>query len=142
MIRFVTERASTVLGRDIATFLKYGMTGVANTMVDVATFSVLLWLGADGNLANVAGFGMGAVNSYMMNKHYTFAVAKGAGAGAEVKRIAAFSCVVLLCLLVSAVTFHLAYSTFGAVMAKLISTLAVLVFGFTLNRAFVFRNVP
>ncbi|MCQ2005163.1 GtrA family protein [Rhizobium sp. NRK18] len=142
MIRFVTERASTVLGRDIVTFLKYGMTGVANTLVDVATFSVLLWLGADGNLANVAGFGMGAVNSYMMNKHYTFAVAKGAGAGAEVKRIAAFSCVVLLCLLVSAVAFHLAYSTFGAVMAKVISTLAVLVFGFTLNRAFVFRNVP
>jgi putative flippase GtrA len=142
MIRFVKERASTVLGRDVTTFLKYGMTGVANTVVDIATFSVLLWLGADGNLANVAGFGMGAVNSYMMNKHYTFAVGKGAGAGAEVKRIAAFSCVVLLCLLVSAVTFHLAYGTFGAVMAKLIATLAVLVFGFTLNRAFVFRNVP
>lgn len=52
--------------------MRYGLVGVANTLISVSVIVALTFLGADAVLANVVGFGAGLVNSYLLNGRYTF----------------------------------------------------------------------
>lgn len=58
-------------------FLRYGLVGGANTLIDVLMLNVLLWHFPTNNalvlvLYNSVAYSSGAVTSFFLNKHWTF----------------------------------------------------------------------
>ena len=59
--------------------LKYGVIGVSNTVITAVTFYLLnTWLGAPYGVANVSGYVLGVINSFVWNRSWVFN-AKGKG---------------------------------------------------------------
>lgn len=50
----------------------FGAIGVLNTLITATTISVLTFAGLHPVLCNMAGFGLGLLNSFVMNKRFTF----------------------------------------------------------------------
>ena len=59
--------------------LKYGVIGISNTLITLVTFYLLnTWLGAPYGVANVVGYVLGIINSFVWNRSWVFD-AKGKG---------------------------------------------------------------
>ncbi len=70
-------------------FLKFAAVGVVNTAVTFAVFNLLAtWLGAPSAAANLAGWTAGFVNSYFLNRAWTFADRRGLQTGRVLARFA------------------------------------------------------
>ena len=65
--------APDIMQRHSARVVRFGLVGVLNTAVDFALFA-LLFYGAEWPLlgANAAAYSVAAVNSYLLNKYWTF----------------------------------------------------------------------
>ncbi len=63
----------------VVQLVRFGVVGATNTALTLATYAVLLGLGAPVALAGAAGWGVGAVNGYLLNRAWTF---RGAARGA------------------------------------------------------------
>ena len=53
-------------------FVKYGLVGASNTIVQFVVYSVGVTIGIDYLLSLVIGYLAGALNSYILNRHWTF----------------------------------------------------------------------
>ena len=54
-------------------FIKFGITGVMNTLVDFVVYSLLTFgLSVNLYLAQVVGYSCGMVNSYVVDRRWTF----------------------------------------------------------------------
>jgi len=70
-------------------FLKFAAVGAVNTAVTFAVFNLLAtWLGAPAAAANLAGWTAGFVNSYFLNRAWTFADRRGLQTGRVLARFA------------------------------------------------------
>ena len=70
-------------------FLKFAAVGGVNTAVTFAVFNLLAtWLGAPAAAANLAGWTAGFVNSYFLNRAWTFADRRGLQTGRVLARFA------------------------------------------------------
>lgn len=63
---------------NLVQFIKFGLVGVMNTGVDFLVFALLTWLGMQYLLAQVFSYSAGTLNSYMVNKLWTFGGGRGA----------------------------------------------------------------
>jgi putative flippase GtrA len=54
-------------------FIKFNFVGLLNTALDFAVFTLLTWLGVYYILAQCISYGVGMINSYTLNKYWTFA---------------------------------------------------------------------
>lgn len=71
--------------------LRFGLTGLANSAVGWAVIFGGLWAGMSGLAANAAGFGVGLVMSFTLNRRFVFGMT-GAVRAREVTRfLAAFA---------------------------------------------------
>lgn len=52
--------------------VKFGITGVANTFVDYVVFLLLVALGLDVYFSQCCSFAAGMLNSYLINRRWTF----------------------------------------------------------------------
>jgi putative flippase GtrA len=59
--------------------VRFGLVGATNTALTLATYTVALNLAAPVPLAGAVGWGVGAVNGYLLNRAWTF---RGAARGA------------------------------------------------------------
>lgn len=62
----------TEKNNDFIKFLRFGITGGINTLVDFFVYSVVLYYGAGIYFAQVAGYSLGTLNSYCINRRWTF----------------------------------------------------------------------
>lgn len=53
-------------------FLKFGMVGIANTLISLSVYYVLIYMNANYIFANTMGFFIGVLNAYYWNKRYVF----------------------------------------------------------------------
>ena len=53
-------------------FVKYGLVGASNTIVQFVVYSVGVTIGINYLVALVIGYVAGALNSYILNRHWTF----------------------------------------------------------------------
>ena len=58
--------------RNFEKFLKFGVTGVVNTLITYLFYCVFVYIGLQYQLASSLGFLAGILNSYYMNKLWTF----------------------------------------------------------------------
>ncbi len=73
----------------ISQLAKYGLVGILNTAITFVVIAILSAFGIDPYLSNAIGFAAGLLNSYFMNKTFTF---KGAhrSSGDAIKFLSAF----------------------------------------------------
>ncbi|MCI8649991.1 MAG: GtrA family protein [Anaerotruncus sp.] len=123
---------------ELKRILKFGLTGVANTLVDVGVCWILnQLLGMNIYLANVIGYGAGMLNSYLVNRSWTFA-SRDRLLSMQLVRflLVNLSALALSTLLIRLLTgFGL-----GDMWAKLGATGITLVVNFLASRFWVFRS--
>ena len=123
---------------DFAQLVKFGLVGVANTLIDFGIFVLLHgYLRVFYALAQVISYSCGMTNSYFLNKFWTFQ-SKEAIRLAEVVK---FVVVNLLSLGVSLVLLYLVRGrgNWGVVESKVLATLGSLLVNFLGNKFWVFR---
>ena len=121
----------------IERLFRFALAGLANSAVGWAVIFGGLWAGLSGVIANAAGFGVGLVLSFTLNRRFVFGVT-GAVQGREVaKFLAAFAVAYGINLAV----LHAAQSVLGAnsPLAQLPAIGAYVVIFFLLSQLFVFK---
>lgn len=78
-----TARSGTRGGGGIVEFIKFGLVGVMNTAVDFLVYTVLLWVGVHYLASQLISYSAGTLNSYAVNKLWTF---KGQGSSLRADR--------------------------------------------------------
>lgn len=116
---------------------RFALTGLANSAVGWAVIFGGLWAGLSGLVANAAGYGVGLLLSFTLNRRFVFGVT-GAVSGSEVaKFLTAFA----IAYGINVAVLLLAQSVLGAdsALAQLPAIAAYVVIFFVLSQRFVFR---
>ena len=115
---------------------KFGVVGVINTAVDYIVFAVLVQLFAVHVVpANIAGYGAGIVNSFVLNARFTFRDRAGGG-----NRFGLFVVVNLVGLVLSTGVVWMLSLTLHPLLAKLAATGVTLIWNYAMSDRFVFRR--
>ncbi len=92
--------------RDLLQFIKFGLVGVCNTLLDYGLFYVFFALcSLNKNLAQVLATAISMTNSYLVNRYWTFNKS-GAVRGGEIWRFIVVNLVSLLTTLLCLNLFH------------------------------------
>lgn len=117
-------------------FIKFNLVGVVNTLVDFAVFTLLTFLGVYYMVAQVISYSCGVVNSFIMNKYWTFGV-KSTPQGLEVIK---FIIVNIISLGVSLAILYPLKPHLGVFYAKIIATIFSMTVNFIGNKLWVFKR--
>lgn len=121
----------------LARLFRFALTGLANSAVGWAVIFGGLWAGMSGLAANAAGYGVGLILSFTLNRRYVFGV-RGAVQGREVARfLAAFG----VAYAINVAVLLAAQAVLGAdnPLAQLPAIAAYVAIFFLLSQRFVFR---
>jgi len=124
--------------KELIRFIKFNIVGVANTLVDMGSFSVFVRLmGLPWALAQVMSYSLGVLNSYFMNRKFTFGMDHGFGA----KEFSKFIVVNLISLGCSLLIMKILIENFAMVdmMAKFVSIGITMIINYTGNRLWTFE---
>jgi len=118
---------------------RFGVVGVLNTLIHFSIFYLLLNIAAWHYLvASLAGFVLAVMNSYVLNKYWTFA-ARGNGVGREFLRFVLVSVLALifnlLCLMTMIDGFDVA-----PLVAQIVAIALTLLLNFSANKKWVFAS--
>ena len=118
--------------------VKFGITGVMNTLVDFVVFMLLTSVGLNLYFSQVLSYGCGMLNSYIVNRSWTFK-AKGKFFGSQMMR---FVIANLTLLAISVLLLWLFTDKLGLIkiVAKLFTTAIIMLAGFSVNRLWVFKD--
>lgn len=115
----------------------FAAVGFINTAIDFAAYLALtrIWL-VDPLTANVVGYLLGSLHSYIANGKVTF---RGSGSRLlSVRPAILFIVTLLTCLGVSTLVVYVFLAIVPDIVAKALATLATFAVGFWMSRAFVF----
>ena len=118
-------------------FIRFAMVGVLNTLIHLIVFSLLFrWLQWHYLGASAAGFAVAVINSYLLNKYWTF----NAPGGDALREFLRFSGVSVLALSVNLLVMAVLVGRLGmaAEPAQIVAIGLALVVNFTLNNYWVF----
>ena len=118
-------------------FIKFGLTGVMNTLVDYMVFLVLSYLNVDVYLSQVISYSCGMLNSYIVNRNWTFGSKKSFFSAQMLRFVVVNISLLLISLGVLWLGSQLGY---GKLVSKLCATAVTLVVGFVVNRLWVFNS--
>jgi putative flippase GtrA len=119
-------------------FVKYGVVGASNTILTFVVYSVLVTLGVDYLLSIVLGYTVGSLNSYVLNRHWTFRAQDIAHtkAGTRFAVVQAFAIAINVALLY--VFVH--HAGIARIPAQAILTVPLLAITFYINRVWSFAR--
>ncbi|MGJ7045384.1 GtrA family protein [Thermoanaerobacterium thermosulfurigenes] len=120
----------------IIQFIKFNLVGIVNTLVDFSVFTVLTFFGMYYMAAQVISYSCGVVNSFVINKYWTFGD-KSTPHGYEIFKFIAVNGVSL------AVSLSILYPlkpVLGVLSAKIIATLFSMMINFIGSKLWVFKK--
>lgn len=113
-------------------FVKYGLVGASNTIVNFVVYSVLVTVGVDYLVALVIGYTIGSLNSYILNRRWTFRAGDVAHATAGSRFALVQACAIAANLALLYLFVH--HLGIARIPAQAILVLPVLAVTFPLNR--------
>ena len=108
-----------------------------NTLVDYMVFLVLSYLNVDVYLSQVISYSCGMLNSYIVNRSWTFGSKKSFFSAQMLRFVVVNISLLLISLGVLWLGSQLGY---GKLVSKLCATAVTLVVGFVVNRLWVFNS--
>jgi len=116
--------------------VKFGMTGVMNTAVDFFVFMLLSYVGVYTYLAQMISYSCGMLNSYIVNRSWTFK-SRERFLSPQLVRFVISN---FLQMILSVLLMWLLITKCGMVkmVAKIFATVIILLIGFFINRIWVF----
>jgi putative flippase GtrA len=122
----------------LARLFRFALAGLANSAVGWAVIFGGLWAGLSGLAANAAGYGVGLVLSFTLNRRFVFGVTGGVRGREVAKFLAAFA----VAYGANVAVLFVAQSVLGAdsALAQLPAIGAYVVILFVLSQLFVFRD--
>lgn len=121
----------------LARLLRFGLTGLANSAVGWAVIFGGLWAGMSGLAANAAGYAVGLLLSFTLNRRFVF----GVTGAVSVREVAKFLAAFAVAYGVNVAVLMAAQSVLGAdsPLAQLPAIGAYIVIFFLLSQFFVFK---
>ncbi|WP_162290922.1 GtrA family protein [Erythrobacter colymbi] len=121
----------------LARLLRFGLTGLANSAVGWAVIFGGLWAGMSGLAANAAGYAVGLLLSFTLNRRFVF----GVTGAVSVREVAKFLAAFAVAYGVNVAVLIAAQSVLGAdsALAQLPAIGAYIVIFFLLSQFFVFK---
>jgi len=118
-------------------FVKFNLVGLANTALDFVMFSLLSWLGFYYILAQCLSYSIGVLNSFALNKYWTFAQ-RG---GLQPSQAARFTLLNVITLLISLFLLSIFKDQLllTTIYAKILTTVATMLINFAGNKFWVFK---
>lgn len=127
-------------GEEIKKFLKFGVTGGLNTVIDFAVYSLLVWaFPVSLYAAQVAGYACGTLNSYIINRNWTFR-SKNRFFSREFLKFIIVSLITLGISLVMICVLQLIFPDINKYILKLPVVAVTIVVNFVLSRLWVFKS--
>lgn len=119
-------------------FIKFSLVGVSNTLISLISYTILVRLGLYYVIANVLAYGIGMLNSYILNKLWVFKSKKSVGS-TSLK----FTLVSLGSLSISTCFLYLCVSIIGLnkILAQVVVTFLVLIINFSANKIWAFKTI-
>jgi putative flippase GtrA len=117
-------------------FVKYGVVGASNTAITTVTYSLGVWIGIPYLVALVVGYIPGTLNSYLLNRHWTFDAGHLSHAHAGTRFAIVQVCAILANLGLLYVLVHKLHVE--KIPAQLILTVPVVTVTFFINRTWTF----
>lgn len=118
-------------------FIRFGLVGVINTVVDLGVFSLLYRAGGlDPLLANGIAFFLAVTNSYLLNHHWTFRQPESSMSFSAYARFVVLN---IGGLLISALAILMLRKIIPLELAKLIAAGITFLWNFTFSKLFVFN---
>jgi putative flippase GtrA len=117
-------------------FVRYGVVGASNTALTFATYSVGVWIGVPYLVALIVGYIPGALNSYLLNRHWTFDAGHLAHSRAGTRFAIVQSCAILANLGLLYLMVHQLHT--DKIVAQAILTVPVVAITFFINRTWTF----
>ncbi|NMM51898.1 GtrA family protein [Paenibacillus aquistagni] len=123
--------------QSLRSFVTFGLVGVVNTGVDFAVFTLLAWCQLPWLLAQAAAYSCGVLNSFFMNRKWTFKQQEGP----LLKGLARFVILNAITLVVTSIVIWLLHHHLGAAIlwSKGAATLIGVVLNFVGSRLWVFK---
>jgi putative flippase GtrA len=125
----------------VVQFVKYGLVGGSNTLITLLVYSVgVKLLGIPYLVALVIGYALGGLNSYLLNRHWTFQAGHISHAHAGTR----FALVQVVAILVNLVLLYVFVhdAHIDKIVAQAILTVPVVVVTFFINRVWTFGGEP
>jgi putative flippase GtrA len=119
-------------------FLKYGVVGASNTILTFVIYSVLVLLHVDYLAALVLGYFVGSLNSYILNRRWTFRAGHLAHTVAGTRFAVVQACAIVANLALLYVFVHDLH--LPRIASQAILTIPVLAVTFFINRAWSFAH--
>lgn len=120
-------------------FFKFGIVGVANTLLTAATIWIMMkWLHSSDYVANIVGYVVGLINSFVWNRRWTFASKSKTGV-TIFKFIITFAVSYLLQLGNLYLLLH--FTHIDAYLCQLLSIVVYTLVNFTLNKFYTFKTL-
>lgn len=117
--------------------VKFGLTGVANTLVDYLVFTVLVILNVNVYFSQICSFSAGMLNSYLVNRRWTFQSKQRFFSLQIVKFILANLSVLAVSMLL--LKLFIDFAGWPVLIAKLGAVCITMVLNFIISRLWVFR---
>ncbi|MDT3429048.1 putative flippase GtrA [Paenibacillus forsythiae] len=128
---------------DILQFVKFNIVGLLNTLVDMAVFALLNWLGLFYVAAQIISYGAGTANSFILNSNITFKDRKRSKEeGFDHKQLLRFIALNLIVLCISLLLMSLLIDRLGLqkLASKVLVTFVTVIINFFGSRKWVFVN--
>ncbi len=120
-------------------FIKFSIVGAINTMVDFGVFSLLLTNGCPILLSQIISYGCGMLNSFIMNRSWTFKENKSNEYSEPLKYVVAN--VVTLILVSVLILLFINLVNLPVLIAKVICTGIGMVINFLSSKFWVFQGI-
>ena len=120
--------------------MRFAFVGLLNLGVDLVVFTIALY-GFDFPLliANTLAYGLATINSYVLNKYWTFA--SRISGGFTIRELARFVLFNLVGLALSNLTVYLLVVYMHPIISKLYAVGVTFIWNYATNRYFVFRDI-
>ncbi|MBU2523896.1 GtrA family protein [Patescibacteria group bacterium] len=128
--------------RGLRKFVKFGLVGVLNTGVDFGIYLSLTrffpFFGSHYVIANTISYSFATLNSFFINKSWTFRDKDGK----FLKQYPKFFLIQLLGLVIANIIIHIGVEVFGLydIIAKVLSIVVTMLWNFFLNQRLVFNK--
>lgn len=123
---------------DINSFARFCLVGVGNTVLSLATIFLLMYVGVNYKLANLIGYIVGLINSYIWNRRWVF----NSKSREILKEALLFLSVFFVCygLQYLFINILIASLSLNKYLAQFLGMAVYTTFNFALNKFITFKN--